>query len=350
MYRNALAFLACPICGDELFLAGHVGNDEDITSGIVECERGCGKYPVRDAVPVLLPERCQQKYEAEELQGSTRDRFSTEWHMYRYGETTWGVTVEERLPVVLYELGWSKEDVAGKVVLDAGCGNATLSYGLAELGATVVALDLSDGVFRAQQHCRHENLHFVQGNLYFPPFKRGVFDAIYSCGVFHHTPDTRKCFDALLPVLKNREGARYFIWLYSKRSKLFNLTVEPLMKVTRRLPPHVLVPLCYILAPVVEVASRSLTALGMHNYGSRTLRDRAIQTHDLLAPTFVWYHSFDEVKEWACEAGFEEIHQTNYEPTQKALSSGLRQFLDKYRSICRPGFGILCKGSRVGAL
>lgn len=349
MHRETLAFLACPICGGEICLAGGVGNGRNITSGVVACEQGCGKYPVQDGVPVLCPERCQADYEAEELQASTRDRFSAEWHMYRYGETTWGITVEERLPVVLYELGWSQEEVAGKVILDAGCGNGTLSRGLADLGATVVALDLSDGVFRAQQHCRHENLHFVQGNLYFPPFKRGVFDAIYSCGVFHHTPDTRKCFEALVPTLKSGEQTRYFVWLYSQRSPLFNLTVEPLMKVTRRLPPRVLVSLCYFLAPLVEVSSRSLTALGMCDYGPRTLRDRAIQTHDLLAPTFVRYHDFDEAREWACEAGFEEIQQTDYDPRRKGISSPLKGLLDKYRSICRPGFGILCKGLRVGA-
>ncbi|MFQ6036289.1 MAG: methyltransferase domain-containing protein [Sedimentisphaerales bacterium] len=348
MYHNALAFLACPICGDELFLADHIGNDEDITSGIVGCKQGCGRYPIQDGVPILLPERCQQKYEQEELQGRTRNRFSAEWHMYRYGDTTWGITVEERLPVVLYELGWSEKEVAGKVVLDAGCGNGTLSRGLADLGATVVAVDLSDGVFRAEQCCRHENLHFVQGNLYFPPFKPGVFDAIYSCGVFHHTPDTRKCFKSLVSTLKNSNETRYFVWLYSQRSTLFNLTVEPLMKVTRRLPTQVLVPLCYVLAPVIEVASRSLTALGMYNYGSRTLRDRAIQTHDLLAPAFVWYHSFNEVKEWACEAGFEQIQQTDYDPRKGNVCSGLKRLLDQYRSICRPGFGILCKGLRVG--
>lgn len=349
MYRNALSFLACPICRDKLFLADYTGNDEDITSGIVGCQRGCGQYPIRDSVPVLLPEHCQKKYEPEELQKSTRDRFSAEWNMYRYGETTWGITVEERIPVVLYELGWSKEDIAGKVILDAGCGNGTLSHGLAKLGATVVAVDLSDGVFRARQHCRHENLHFVQANLYSPPFKPGVFDTIYSCGVFHHTPDTRKCFDALVHTLKNKKGARYFVWLYSKRSRLFNLTVEPLMKVTRRLPPQVLVPICYVIAPAIEFASRCLTALGLYNFGSRTLRDRAIQTHDLLAPTFVWYHSFDEAKQWACDAGFKKIRKTDYKSRQKVLTSGLKQLLKKYRLICRPGFGILCENLRIGA-
>jgi hypothetical protein len=220
---------------------------------------------------------------------------------------------------------------------------------LAKLGATVVALDLSSGVFRAQQHCRHKNLHFVQGNLYFPPFKRSTFDAIYSCGVFHHTPDTRTCFDALLPTLKNEKQARYFVWLYGNRSVLFNCTVEQLMKLTRKFPPKVLVPLCHVLAPIVEAGSRTCTALGIANYGPRTLRDRAIQNHDLLAPTFVWYHKFTEAEAWARQAGFETIEQTDYNPAHNGLSSGTKRLLDKYRSICRPGFGILCKGLRAGA-
>ena len=347
MHSNALSFLACPRCGHTLSPVDPIGKKEEITRGILACEKGCGQYPIQNGVPVLLPERCRQKYDAADLQEPTRDRFSAEWNMYRYGETTWGVTVDERVPVVLHELNWSKEDLAGKVILDAGCGNGTLSHALVTLGANIVALDLSSGVFRAQQHCTHENLHFVQGNLYFPPLRHNMFDAIYSCGVFHHTPDTRKCFDALLPVLKNEKESRYFVWLYSKRSALFNYTVEPIMKLTRRLPPEVVVPLCYALAPIVEAGSRTVTALGIEKYGRRTLRDRAIQNHDLLAPTFVWYYDFAEAQTWARQAGFETIEQTDYQPQHNGLSPNTQKLLDKYRSICRPGFGIFCKGPRT---
>jgi SAM-dependent methyltransferase len=248
---------------------------------------------------------------------------------------------------VLHELEWTTDDLAGKVILDAGCGNGTLSHALAELGATVVAMDLSSGVFRGAKHCPHERLHFVQGNIFFPPLKHGLFDAIYSCGVFHHTPDTRKCYDALVPTLKDEAEARYFIWLYSPRSPLFNCTVEQAMKVTRRLPAKVVVPLCYALAPLVEAGSRAVTAMGIAEYGPRTLRDRAIQNHDLLAPTFVWYHEFDEARRWAEEAGFERIEQTDYNPRDNGLAPGVKKLLDKYRSICRPGFGCLCKGPRA---
>ena len=207
------------------------------------------------------------------------------------------MTVEERIRVVLHEMQWSEADLKGKLILDAGCGNGSLSKALAERGATVVAIDLSSSVFRAQQHYGSAGLHFVQGNLFFPPFKREVFDAIYSCGVFHHTPDTRRCFDALIPTLKHDQHARFFVWLYSKRCWLFNATVEPLMKLTRKMPSRLLVPMCRALAGPVEVSSRLLTSLHCVDYAPRNLKDRAVQLHDLLSPPFVSYHSYDEAQD-----------------------------------------------------
>ncbi|MFQ5743919.1 MAG: class I SAM-dependent methyltransferase [Acidobacteriota bacterium] len=263
--------------------------------------------------------------------------------MFTYGDTTWGITVEERVPVVLHELCWQEEDVGGKVILDAGCGNGTLSKALADRGATVVAVDLSASVVRAHEHCGSEGPHFVQGNLFYPPFKPGAFDAIYSCGVFHHTPDPRRCFRSAAPLLKNRADARFFVWLYSKRSPLFNATVERLMTLTRRMPSWLLVPTCRTLAPLVEGLSRLFTRFGVVSYAPRTLRDRAIQLHDLLSPRFVWYQDFEEARRWATELGFERVEQTDY--TLRSGGPGeLRTILQNYRTVCRPGFGMLCRG------
>lgn len=344
MYISALDYLCCPICQKELEVKESTEKQEWISHGSLLCRNGCGVYPIENGVPVLIPERCQESYDPIELQSLTRERFSSQWDMYRFGETTWGITVEERIPVVLHELDWQKEDLAGKVILDAGCGNGTLSLALAELGATVVAVDLSEGVFRAQQYCQHPNLHFAQANLFFPPLQEECFDAIYSCGVFHHTPDTKKCFEALLPTLKTEADARYFIWLYARRSALFNATVEPLMKITRRLPESLLVTLCHGLSPVVEGISRSLTGLGFCRFGPRTLRDRAIQLHDLLTPAYVWYHSYEEATGWTNGVHFREISETDYDPPAEQVSAQMRNLLDKYRSISRPGFGMLCCG------
>lgn len=115
-----------------------------------------------------------------------------------------------------------------------------------------------------------------------------------------------------------------------------------LMKLTRCLPERILVLLCLLSAPAVEAASRLLKMVGLEEDVPRTIRDRAIQLHDLLSPPFVWYHSFREAREWAIEAGLHEIVQTAYSVDEHAPHE-LGKVLDRYRRLCRPGFGMWCR-------
>lgn len=340
MRREHLRFLACPLCKSELTITEVKNEGQRVESGTLACTAGCNTFPVERGVPRVLPEGAEQiqRPETEDTSGG----FSAQWKMHAYGGTTWGLSVEERIHVVLHELEWSKADLAGKIILDAGCGNGTLSCALAAYGATVVAMDLSDSVFRARENCPSDDVLFVQGNLLQPPFALHVFDAIYSCGVFHHTPSTRKCFDALVPSLRNDPEARYFVWLYAKRHPVFNLTVEHLMKLTRRMPDWALGPLCWALAPICEGILRASALLGKEFDAPRTLRDRAIQLHDLLAPAIVRYHSYEEAKHWAEKAGFGRIEETRYSVSEDAPEE-VRRVLQKYETICRPGFGLLAR-------
>ncbi|MFQ5929963.1 MAG: methyltransferase domain-containing protein [Acidobacteriota bacterium] len=343
MKDDLLQFLACPVCHAHLWPESPPRESQEIDRGALKCTSGSGSYPVEGGVPRLLPDGCKKTdLNPSDHHQETGQRFGNQWKMFHYGGTTWGITTEERVEVALHELAWREEDLAGKVILDAGCGNGTLSAALAERGAHVIALDLSDSVVRAHQHYPGLNVHFVQGNLFYPPLRSRRFDAIYSCGVFHHTPSARRCFDSLVRLLRNDCGSRYFVWLYAKRSTLFNAAVEPLMKLARHMPDRFLVLLCLVSAPLVEASSRLLKMVGLEADVPRTIRDRAIQLHDLLSPPFVWYHSFEEAREWAMEARFHEIVQTVYSVDEHA-SDELRKVLASYRRLCRPGFGILCR-------
>jgi SAM-dependent methyltransferase len=55
---------------------------------------------------------------------------------------------------------------------------------------------------------------FVQSDLMSSVFKPESFDLIYSGGVLHHTPNTRRAFDEVVNAL--RPGGRIFVWLYWK--------------------------------------------------------------------------------------------------------------------------------------
>ncbi|MFQ5676468.1 MAG: hypothetical protein ACE5G1_11265, partial [bacterium] len=87
---------------------------------------------------------------------------------------------------------------------------------------------------------------------------------------------------------------------------------------------------------------RGAAMLGYPKDGKRTIRDRTIQLHDLLSPAFVWYHQYDEVKNWAQDAGFQNIQETVYSGNN-GYPHAVQDVLDKYLLICRPGFGMLAR-------
>ncbi|MFQ6546637.1 magnesium protoporphyrin IX methyltransferase [Aestuariibius sp. 2305UL40-4] len=79
--------------------------------------------------------------------------------------------------ILLSALG---EDLAGKRVLDAGCGTGTLAIALAERGAEVVAVDLSASLVEiAERRCPdplRERITFAAGDL--RDVGHGDFDAV----------------------------------------------------------------------------------------------------------------------------------------------------------------------------
>ena len=107
----------------------------------------------------------------------------------------------------------------GKKLLEIGCGLGTDLLQFARGGAYVTAVDLTprsielvkkrfdlEGLPVDAQVADAERL----------PFEDGSFDAVYSFGVLHHTPNTQKAIDEVYRVLK--PGGRIIIMLYHKSS------------------------------------------------------------------------------------------------------------------------------------
>lgn len=223
-----LRLLACPSCGDELVLHAFDGTTEEEGSGrraqetrerVLICR--CGHaYPIIDGVPRLLEgalhqhSRFRERWHKElksvgalgerslrppsrrfrELLAPTMARFGKEWGEHPIEEDTWGLDQSTRLEHALKYLGWRRDEAAGRLILDAGCGNAKLTCGMATWGAEVVGLDLSPGVVRGWRQRRRwagehaSRVHVLQADLARPPFRRAVFDGIHSTGVLHTRP------------------------------------------------------------------------------------------------------------------------------------------------------------------
>ena len=108
---------------------------------------------------------------------------------------------------------------AGEQVLEIGGGMGTDLAQFARNGANVTDVDLSGGHLQiAQENFRLRGLAgtFVHHDAEALPFERDTFDLVYSNGVIHHTPNTKRTVAEILRVLK--PGGRAIVMVYAENS------------------------------------------------------------------------------------------------------------------------------------
>jgi SAM-dependent methyltransferase len=194
----------------------------------------------------------------------------------------------------------------GRLVLDAGCGGGRYAKLAGEAGAAVVALDLSDAVRHARQLTAHlPNVRVVQGNLLAPPLAPASFDVVYSIGVLHHTPDTRRAFDAIARLVK--PGGHLAVWLYRRNTLPQEILNSGLRQVTTRLPRAALLLLSRAGATVGGLPGLKHLNKVVNFSAHPRWTTRVCDTFDWWAPPFQTHHSEAELLEWFAAAGFERV-------------------------------------------
>jgi arsenite methyltransferase len=109
-------------------------------------------------------------------------------------------------------------------ILDAGCGAGfATSAWMAErwntAGGSWVGADISAAIDVARSRLGAFNAtHFVQADILRLPFREASFDTIFCEGVLHHTPSTRRAFEALVPLLVPR--GELMIYVYRRKAPL----------------------------------------------------------------------------------------------------------------------------------
>ncbi len=107
----------------------------------------------------------------------------------------------------------------GGRLLEVGCsmGNDTIQF--ARRGMQVVGVDLTDAainLIRQRFALYGQSGEFQVADAEHLPFPDNSFDAVYSFGVLHHTPDTAGAIEEVRRVLK--PGGKAYIMLYNTRS------------------------------------------------------------------------------------------------------------------------------------
>ena len=151
------------------------------------------------------------------------------------------------------------EELAGRDVLEAGCGGGQHTSFMAPVAASVTAVDLNTTELARRRNAAHDNVTFVEDDIATMELGRR-FDVVLSIGVVHHTDDPDRTFENLYRHC--RPGGRMILWVYAAEGNaLVRWLVEPARRrLLARLPRRWLVwlsrGLTAALYPVVHTVYR----------------------------------------------------------------------------------------------
>jgi SAM-dependent methyltransferase len=192
----------------------------------------------------------------------------------------------------------SRDWFSGRAVLDAGCGNGRWTIGLLRLGCQVCAVDASEAALGHLQAAvdelcseeERERLEVEQVNLLELPaaLRARSFDLVFTFGVLHHTGDTRQALRNVA-ALAGPEGM-LFAYLYGQKS------VAARKRATLELMRLALAPLPFSIKR--KVIARLSGGGDTH------------QAFDCLSPTINTRHTYEQVRGWLLEDGFEDVDET----------------------------------------
>ncbi len=285
-------------------------------SGILACV-GCGTALPPEKVWDITGTRCAAcGLEVPVIRGIPRfvasdaytASFSFEWNRHRNTQLD-NTTSQESEDTFRAKTGLSPEEVAGRLVLDVGCGMGRFADIISRWGGRVVGIDLSLAVEAAHGNLgERENVRILQADLFHLPFLPGTFDIVYSLGVLHHTPDCEKAFRQLVPYV--RPGGRLCVWVYETMGPW-----EPFARLYRRvtvqMPHRLLHALCYLAIPWYHVCRLPVvgpllwTIFPISRHPNPDWR--VLDTFDWYSPQYQSLHTFPEVYRWFRSEGLVDI-------------------------------------------
>lgn len=335
--KALLNLLACPVTGE----AG-LEHEGDAESGLLRT--GSGRvYPIIAGIPRMLPpdllgpflrevypdalSRWPEVAAAVEGQPSPEPEVMETLRAYNRQHVDMADEVDLvgdwRATWDRFQPGLPPEKLAGQVVLDVGCGEGRHSALVGGHAATMVGLDLSCGVEVSRRRDPRPTSFYVQGDLRRPPFRRGVFDTVYSNGVLHHTPDPAASFASAATLV--RPGGQISVWVYGLDEMRWTYRLSHLTwlrPISNRVPRAGQEVIAAALTGAAEIGlwtpSRVLRRVGLgaladripyHDAADKDWRYKHRRMFDRLNPPITHYVSKGELGEWF--AGFDTVEIIN---------------------------------------
>ncbi|MFN0198861.1 MAG: methyltransferase domain-containing protein [Planctomycetaceae bacterium] len=270
----------CPTCGNEM-------SDERV-AGFLWCQRCALCINFRDGIPRFV-------------ESAHLESFGLQWNRYEVAHA------DEDRATFQAKTGFSLTELAGKNVLDAGCGGGRYSRIAGEAGANIIGADHTTAVDKAAKLCRGlANVSFVQADLKKLPFPSASFDYAFSIGVMHHDVATKPVFDAVARMVK--PGGKLSVWLYRKNQFWQEWLNSAIRRRTMNMPPEKLERWCRFGAWLGGIPLIKQTLNKIVNFSNHpNWENRVCDTFDWYAPQYQYHHTVDELCGWFREAGYDRL-------------------------------------------
>ena len=261
------------------------------------------RYPIVNGIPRFVDVR-------DRAQEQTADSFAYKWTR----QPAWGARGDSGEAVVwpmwreMFGFGPDvlKPLMAGKTVLDAGCGSGVALRLFAAWPAAVAAVDISEAVDACKARLDGiGRITFVQADLNALPFAESSFDVVWSSGVLHHTPDT---FTALSSVARHvRIGGHVAFYVYVKKAPLREFADDHVRQQVSDLPPEE----AWRRMEALTKLGRSLSAVTADLTVEEAVPELGIGPGTYNVQRFVYYNLFKCF--WNDSLSFEENVNVNFD-------------------------------------
>jgi SAM-dependent methyltransferase len=137
--------------------------------------------------------------------------------------------------------------------LDVGCGTGRWSYYLADKVGFIECIDPSKAVIAASNLLRNKNnIRISKASVDNIPFADATFDLVFSLGVLHHVPDTKKAIGKCVDKLKPNGHILLYLYYNLENRGLFFKTLFYLSNSIRwivsKFPGFIKIFVCNLLA------------------------------------------------------------------------------------------------------
>jgi len=315
MEEKNFNILICPRCGSSLELVSNAQAEDGLPHVI--CTANDHSFVVRNSIPRFVDS------------GNYAESFGFQWKKFSrvqfdsYNGTHFS---EERFQSIT---DWKETELAGKLVLDAGCGAGRFSEVVVKYKANLVAFDLSEAVDVCKENLSPTEPLICQASIYELPFRSGVFDFVYSIGVVQHTPDPVATVRALCKMVK--PGGRIGLWIYERDWKSylgtlgFKYALRPILRRMSRAQQfafcsavtNIFFPIAAFCKPrglfgkivmrLLPIASAHIQSVPLKPEDFKTWI--LLDTFDMYSPAYDQPQTYSAVARLLTEENFENIHR-----------------------------------------